>query len=83
MVSKQVASIFKSIKTLKREGYKVGKPKIKSKEEYNSFTYNQSGFKIVNRNNKWYLWLSKIGYIKIKLHREIIGNIKQVTIEEE
>lgn len=31
MVSKQVSSVYKSLKVLKKEGYKVGNPKLKSK----------------------------------------------------
>lgn len=81
MVSKKVASIHKALKRLKSKGYNIGKPRLKSKDEYNSFTYNQSGFKLLNIDNRWYLWLSKIGYIRIKLHREVNGNIKQVTVK--
>ncbi len=82
MVSKQVSSIYKALKVLKREGQKVSKPRLKEKGEYYSFTYNQSGFKVItNKDYKYYLWLSKIGYIRIKLHRPLIGNIKQVTIK--
>lgn len=56
----------------------VGFPKFKGKRFYKSFTYPQTGFKIVD--NK--LRLSKIGDIKIKYHREIDGKIKQLTIRQ-
>ncbi len=42
---------------------------------FNAFTYNQSGFRIEENH----LWLSKIGKIRIVLHRQPI-NIKQVTV---
>ncbi len=44
-------------------------------DKFNSFTYNQSGFQL--ENNK--LSLSKVGDIKIVLHRQPV-NIKQVTV---
>jgi putative transposase len=43
---------------------------------YNSFFYPQSGFQL--KEDK--LLLSKIGPLKMKLHRSIEGNIKTVTI---
>ncbi len=57
MVSKQVVSAFKALKELKKQGYKVGSLKTKNKHEYNTFIYNQSGFKLVNKDNRYYLWL--------------------------
>jgi len=55
---------------------KPGYPRFKGYWRYDSFVYPQSGFKL--ENNK--LELSKIGALKIKLHREIEGNIKTLTI---
>ncbi len=95
MVSKQVAGVVKALKELKKQGYKIGIGSLnkKDKYEYNTFIYNQSGFKLVNNNNnkdnnkdnnsnRYYLWLSKIGYIRINMHRPIPNGyrIKQVII---
>ena len=55
---------------------KAGYPRFRSRFRYNSFTYPQSGFSIENSK----LRLSKIGKVKIKLHREIEGTIKGLTI---
>ena len=55
---------------------KPGYPRFKGYWRYDSFVYPQSGFEL--ENNK--LELSKIGALKIKLHREIEGNIKTLTI---
>ena len=55
---------------------KVGYPRFKGYWRYDSFVYPQSGFEL--KDNK--LDLSKIGSLKIKLHREIEGNIKTLTI---
>jgi putative transposase len=60
----------------KEKGY----PRFKSKGRYNSFTYPQSGFKLIgNRLN-----LSKIpGTIRTFIHREIVGRIKTCTIKRD
>lgn len=55
---------------------KPGFPRFRGKFRYDSFTFSQSGFKIVDGR----LSLSKIGHIKIKLHRPVEGIIKTCTI---
>ena len=56
-----------------------GYPRFKGRNRYNSFTYPQNGFSI--KDGK--LHLSKIGNIKIILHREIEGKIKTCTIKKD
>jgi putative transposase len=56
-----------------------GYPRFKSRNRYNSFTYPQSGFVLEDGR----LNLSKIGAIKIILHREIEGKIKTCTIKKD
>ncbi len=75
MVGKQVSAARKSLAALKKKGHRTGKLRYATHEEYNSFTYNQSGFKIEGDE----LWLSKIGTIKIVLHRQPV-KVKQVTV---
>jgi putative transposase len=60
-------------------GEKSGYPRFKSGDRYDSFTYPQGGYEIINKR----LHLSKIGHIKIKLHREMKGKIKTCTIKRE
>jgi putative transposase len=79
MVAKKIATANKALKALCKNGHKIGKLKYLQSDEYNSFTYNQSGFDITSDNQ---LWLSKIGKIRIKLHRKV-QNIKQVTVKRE
>ncbi len=55
---------------------KPGYPRFKGKGRYDSITYTQSGFGLDSGR----LHLSKIGDIKIKLHRSIKGKIKTCTI---
>lgn len=75
MVSTKVAGAWRAIEVLKEHGRKTGGLKFCEPEKCNSFTYNQSGFRIEDGK----LWLLKIGSIKIVLHRQPI-NIKQVTV---
>ncbi len=60
-------------------GEKPGSPRFKSGDRYDSFSYPQGGYEIINDR----LSLSKIGHIKIKLHREIKGTIKTCTVKRE
>ncbi len=56
-----------------------GYPRFQGRNRYNSFTYPQSGFELEDGK----LTLSKIGNIKITLHREIEGKIKTCTIKKD
>jgi len=56
-----------------------GYPRFKGRNRYDSFTYPQSGFEL--KDGK--LILSKIGNIKIILHRDIAGKIKTCTIKRD
>lgn len=63
---------------------KIGNLRFKSKLQFKSFTYNQSGFKIISDNNTTdKLKLSKIGRIKIIISRHIEGVIKEIHIKLE
>jgi putative transposase len=75
MVGKQMSAARKGLAALKKNGRRVGKLQYLRDEAYNSFTYNQSGFAMEDGE----LWLSKIGSIKIVLHRQPV-KVKQVTI---
>lgn len=79
MVVHKIDSNRKVLNALRMNGYKIGKMNFIGEEDYNSFTYSQSGFRIERHGNTDLLWLSKIGYIKIRLHRHPT-NIKQITI---
>ncbi len=66
------------MKSLKRFFDKIARyPKFKSIRQYRSFTYPQSGFKILSKKLK----LSKIGEVKTIFHREIVGKVKSCTIK--
>jgi putative transposase len=65
-------AFFRRVKSGEDPGY----PRFRGKGWYDSFTYPQFGFKF----EACKLHLSKIGDIKIKLHRQIEGKIKRLTI---
>ncbi len=62
-----------------KSGGKPGFPRFRGYDRYDSFCYPQSGFGIVDKCLK----LSKIGSIRIKMHREIVGKIKTCTIRKD
>jgi len=68
---------------LKRNGKRVGRMRFKGRGWFKTFQYNQSGFSLkrINKRNG-ILELSKIGNIKIRLHREVEGRIKQIVIKK-
>ena len=76
MVSTQIEAAEKSLIEISRKNRKIGKLRFVRHNEFRAFTYNQSGFKL--NNNK--LCLSKIGDIRIKIHRKIPDKIKQVIV---
>jgi len=65
-------AFFRRIKSGEKPGY----PRFRGKSRYDSFTYTQSGFKLL----KNVVQLSKIGGVKIKTHRPIEGTIKTCTV---
>ena len=69
--------VDKTYKSFFRRGY--GFPRFRSRQRHDSFTYPQLGFGLAGRC----LQLSKIGNIKIKLHRPVAGQIKTVTLKRE
>jgi len=80
MVNYTLWSNIKSLSASKKNGRKIGHLRFKGKGWYKTINYNQSGFKIDQDHSL--LHLSKIGDIKIKLHRKIEGTIKAVLIKK-
>jgi putative transposase len=74
-LDKSFQGFFSRIKANKKAGF----PRFKSQSRYDSFCYAQSGFNL--SGNK--LTLSKIGTVKIKLSRQIIGKVKTCQIKRE
>jgi putative transposase len=79
MVVHQIDAARKALKTLRQHGRKIGKLKYSEESDTNTFMYNQSGFKIERHGNTDLLWLSKVGYVEVRLHRQLL-KIKQVSV---
>jgi putative transposase len=78
-VAHRVDLAFKSFFRRVKAGETPGYPRFKGRDRYDSFTYPQSGFWVSDTHIK----LSKIGTIKAKFHRPIIGKIKTCTVRRQ
>ena len=76
-IAKRIKDSYTNFYARRRAGLKAGLPRFKKYGRYKSFTYPQSGFKVEEGR----LQLSKVGNIKIRLHREIQGQIKTLTVK--
>ncbi len=77
-VQKAYQNFFGRCKTNKgRKGF----PRFKSKDRYDSFTYPQDNGSFSIEKNR--LRVSRIGTMKIELHRKIEGKTKTLTIKKE
>ena len=59
---------------------KAGFPRFKSRDRYSSITYTQSGFRILDNGH---VWLSKIGEIRMFMHRSITGDIRTLSVKRD
>ena len=79
-------NFFRRCKEKKQgKNIKVGFPRFKSRDRYHSIVYpqNNSPFSIEKERKTNMLRVSRIGRMKIELHREIEGKIKTLTIKKE
>ena len=80
MVNYQLWSNMRALSRLKKNGKKIGKLRYKKKGRFKTMNFNQSGFSIDAKHNR--ISLSKIGSIKVKIHREIDGKVKGIWIKK-
>lgn len=64
---------------VKSKNGKVGYPRFQGRHRYDSFCYPQFGFSLAQGR----LCLSKIGHLKLKLHRPLEGTVKMCTLKRE
>lgn len=79
---KRLDKTFKAFFSRVKKGEKkVGFPRFKGKNRYNSFTFPQADgcFRLEGNN----LYLSKIGKVKVHLSQNILGRVKTCTIKKE
>ncbi len=60
-----------------KNGEKPGYPRFQGRHRYDSFTYPQSGFSLEEKH----ITLSKIGTLRVKVHRKVEGTIKTCTMK--
>ncbi len=73
-LNKAFQSFFRRCKAGERPGF----PRFRGIHRYDSFCYPQSGFALLGKE----IYLSKIGKIRIKMHRPIEGEIKTCTLKK-
>jgi len=78
-VLKRVDLAFQAFFRRVKQGQTPGYPRFRGKSRYDSFTFTQGGWSL--KNDK--LTLSKIGTVKIKLHRAVMGKVKTCTVTRE
>lgn len=76
-LDKSFQSFFRRIKN----GEKVGYPRFKGYDRFDSITFPTYGDGIKIKNTK--LYVQNVGLLKIKLHRSLEGEINTVTIKRE
>lgn len=74
-LDKAFQAFFRRIKS----GDKPGYPRFQGRDRFDSICYPQSGFSVSGKT----AFFSKIGNIRIKLHRAVEGKIKTATIKRE
>jgi putative transposase len=80
-LDKAFGNFFERVKRKKNgEKLKVGYPRFKPAWRYDSFTYPQSGFEILSNGH---INLSKIGRLRVFMHRKISGTVKTLTIKRD
>ena len=79
-VLRKADKAFKAFFAGCKRGKTPGYPRYKGYHHFDSFTYPQGGYSLTHDHR---VCLSKIGSIKVKLHREIKGSIKTCTIKRE
>ena len=78
LVDRLVDATWRFVK-LRKEGKDCGFPRFKSFDRLKSLCYPQMGFKLVGNRLK----VSSFGLIKLKLHRQVKGKVKTLTLKRE
>jgi len=73
-LDKSFQAFFRRCKAKEKGGF----PRFRGVHRYDSFCYPQSGFTLLGKE----VSLSKIGRIRVKMHRKIEGEIKTCTIKK-
>ncbi len=80
-VQERVDLAFKAFFCRVKAGEKPGYPRFRGYGRYASFTFKQSGFELLPAGKG--LLISKIGAVRIVLHRPIEGRVKTLTVQRD
>ncbi len=80
-VQERVDLAFKAFFRRVKAGEKPGYPRFRGYGRYASFTFKQSGFELLPAGKE--LLISKIGAVRIVLHRPIEGRVKTLTVQRD
>ena len=80
-VLRRVDRTFQAFFRRVKAGQKAGYPRFKSITRFHSYTFPKYGNGCKLRENKR-LYIQGVGELKVKLHRDIIGDIKTVTLKK-
>lgn len=80
-ILRQLDKAFQAFFRRIKQGKKPGFPRFKGKDRFRSITFPTYGDGIKLKNSK--LYIQNIGHIRIKLHRNLEGVIKTVTIKRQ
>ena len=78
-VQERVDLAFKAFFRRVKSGEKPGYPRFRGYGGYDSFTFKQSGFELLDNG----LLISKIGAMRIVLHRPVEGRVKTLTVQKD
>ncbi len=80
-VDRAYDNFFRRIREKKNgKNMKAGFPRFKPSNRYNSITYTQSGFRIMENGH---VFLSRIGKIRMFMHRPVTGEIKTLSVKRD
>jgi len=75
MENQRLFGNLSTLSHLKKKGHKVGRLRYKGRNWFKTFTYNQSGFKLIKTNKRYdLLYLSKIRYTAMALNSKNNNN---------
>ena len=75
-VERGMKSFYRRVKAGEKPGY----PRFQGRDRYDSFTYPQGWYSLTHDTR---VSFSKIGSVKVKLHRPLEGTIKTCTVKRE
>jgi len=80
-ILRQLDKAFRAFFRRIKQGEKPGFPRFKGKDRFHSITFPSYGDGIKLKNGK--LYIQNVGHVRIKLHRNLEGKIKTVTIKRQ